>query len=844
MAEERKLSSMKRAATANDLHPTVGMFTRGKSEMYLHRNRSGRVRFDSFPLPLSEKRRRTVLRQDSSSSVDGGDDDLSCILIKDLRTKRVFSKGFPMNSCFERKKVEEGSVEESAQSTPPDIDFLVDTKVAEEDGNPNMGSVPEKQSNELDQKSSRIKSFLRPCSRVKLFKAPGSVSYRRLLPFLMDISEENSVSVGGEKMVLEEKALLTSHGHENLMNKPTREIGPAKSDNLDSGNRSNSTPFECIEEPCKAQQFSHALISMVDNWSKPILKGGIEKFNFKNNSVLFSSCDTKLMDTEETENIGVANPENMNNLICGESLALEEKCNSGKDNEDGKRFDDTKQSEIEDVHKFDLGGSSAVSIPNDGDSNLSDGELNESLSNAEQKDDHNGEVLDQIDNTNKDYTPRTSPDGHIFGKPEVAENGGIKKCIHNEDDIPGKPSIGSSHRSNIPDNDKATVSSRRRKQGIKQLSRLKLFRTPGSVSYRRMLPFLKDVAEASSCASRKDHVLKLEKKLEANPPSPSFVSDYQEIPCGNPKGNDCHAAHRTGHCNALPILAADASSNDQEINSKLLKDVNESLNPLNKQPEQDVHFEQDISDTGRKLESGPEIMDINHEIILSGTQLRPHSTSGSFWTKDDKEASSPPSSFSIEEDCSNPAIEVSDDAKPIEADSLHQKSSLHATSFCLNTSTPVFKKGILKRNPRGCRGLCTCLNCSSFRLHAEKAFEFSRNQMQDAEEVCLDLIKELSYIRNMLEKSPFSTDGHALVSGSQIKEVCKRASEVEALAQNRLSEMNFDLNIHCRVTCTQGPRVRFANYVEEKVITKPDLPRKYSGLGKTKRKIMLAEREI
>lgn len=158
MAEERKLSSMKRAATANDLHPTVGMFTRSKSEMYLHRNRSGRVRFDSFPQALSEKRRRTALRQDSSSSVDGGDDDLSCILIKDLRTKRVFSKGFPMNSCFEPKKVEEGSVEESAQSTPPDIDFFVDTKVAEEDGNPNVGSVPEKQSNEIDQKNSRIKS--------------------------------------------------------------------------------------------------------------------------------------------------------------------------------------------------------------------------------------------------------------------------------------------------------------------------------------------------------------------------------------------------------------------------------------------------------------------------------------------------------------------------------------------------------------------------------------------------------------------------------------------------------------------------------------------------------------
>ncbi|ESR34281.1 hypothetical protein CICLE_v10006158mg [Citrus x clementina] len=90
------------------------------------------------------------------------------------------------------KKFEEGSVEESAQSTPPDIDLFVDTKEAEENGNPNVGFVPEKQSNKIDQKNSRIKSFLRPCFRVKLFKAPGSFSYRRLLPYLMDISEENS----------------------------------------------------------------------------------------------------------------------------------------------------------------------------------------------------------------------------------------------------------------------------------------------------------------------------------------------------------------------------------------------------------------------------------------------------------------------------------------------------------------------------------------------------------------------------------------------------------------------------------------------------------------------------
>lgn len=62
-------------------------------------------------------------------------------------------------------------------------------------------------------------------------------------------------------------------------------------------------------------------------------------------------------------------------------------------------------------------------------------------------------------------------------------------------------------------------------------------------------------------------------------------------------------------------------------------------------------------------------------------------------------------------------------------------------------------RGILKRrNPRGCRGLCTCLSCSSFRLNAERAFEFSKNQMKDTEEVAFALLKEVSHLSNVLQK--------------------------------------------------------------------------------------------
>lgn len=77
-------------------------------------------------------------------------------------------------------------------------------------------------------------------------------------------------------------------------------------------------------------------------------------------------------------------------------------------------------------------------------------------------------------------------------------------------------------------------------------------------------------------------------------------------------------------------------------------------------------------------------------------------------------------------------------------------------------------KGILKRNPRGCRGLCNCLNCSSFRLHAERSFEFSKNQMLDAEEVAQGLIHELAELRNLVEKSVFG--GNDLV-GTQVNQV-------------------------------------------------------------------------
>ncbi|XP_027922246.1 uncharacterized protein LOC114179935 isoform X2 [Vigna unguiculata] len=128
-----------------------------------------------------------------------------------------------------------------------------------------------------------------------------------------------------------------------------------------------------------------------------------------------------------------------------------------------------------------------------------------------------------------------------------------------------------------------------------------------------------------------------------------------------------------------------------------------------------------------------------------------------------------------------------------------------------------FRKGILKRNPRGCRGLCTCLNCVSFRLHAERAFEFSKNQLLDAEEVAHDLMKELSLLRNMLEKSADSVNINPVFDGSQVRQACRKAFAAEKTAKDRLSQMHDDLNIHSRITSLKAPKVTFALNVEEKI---------------------------
>ncbi|PNT69958.1 hypothetical protein BRADI_2g03631v3 [Brachypodium distachyon] len=120
------------------------------------------------------------------------------------------------------------------------------------------------------------------------------------------------------------------------------------------------------------------------------------------------------------------------------------------------------------------------------------------------------------------------------------------------------------------------------------------------------------------------------------------------------------------------------------------------------------------------------------------------------------------------------------------------------------------KKGILKRHTRGCKGICMCLDCSMFRLRADRAFEFSRKQMQEADDIIGNLLKEVASLRSLAEKS----SGHQ----GQMEAACQRALRVEEVARERRRQMLMELNSHCKIP---GPRVKFTQYVEEKMGQSP-----------------------
>ncbi|XP_031478920.1 uncharacterized protein LOC116249794 [Nymphaea colorata] len=122
----------------------------------------------------------------------------------------------------------------------------------------------------------------------------------------------------------------------------------------------------------------------------------------------------------------------------------------------------------------------------------------------------------------------------------------------------------------------------------------------------------------------------------------------------------------------------------------------------------------------------------------------------------------------------------------------------------------VPSKGILKMHPQQDRGHCMDSFCSQ----SEKAFIFSQKQIQKAEDLVKDLTNELSHVRSVLQRSIISGHGEVappvVISCMQAEEICRRASEAEEMGKECLRQMTEDLKFHYR-----RPKVKFSDCVEE-----------------------------
>ncbi|KAJ9187067.1 hypothetical protein P3X46_002563 [Hevea brasiliensis] len=942
MEQAPELISKKRNRSSSAYHPFVGILTRSKSQVYLHCNRSGRARSDSFrhikhhdnlrsrPIGFLSKtqikshNRMSRRKSESMLTHNSADkDDWSGMIIKDLRTRRVFSLASVANDCglcidVEEKKASEkgsggfeeagffsdsknlevmksdsfidtqdvdgdyfdsakegegkdsmksnvgysskeqnsanlpvtegnarsaedgeissevgGLDEECLQATPPDAEILDRENVSWKLSTENLQKRVDLQDN-MDMKivnNSERKSVLTPRSRVKVFRAPGSLSYRRLLPYLMDMVQDNSLSIGAprngksiDKFKIESPSMEFQAGDSLSQSVPNFEDG--LSDGTDSnltsseripdsamliGSQKDSctrvySPTSLIHECCSKPPANE--VNEKTNIGVSWKNGNIESSNHDcssrvdNSPINGSSNDTK--PTDRGDNRGImskspCNSQDSKETRCDLSLKAE-KHQLLEGDEIEQHCYNMKQTESVEIKEFDVRHPYETIDRNHTSSNASNAEGHSCIAKKEGND---NDVLDKINDPNEESIQNTPPDADIFAKSLAYQNveNRIKFVSQRTGQVLRKPLNGVAQKNSCYSSDKRMGSNSKSKLGLNPCSRLKLFKTRSSLGYRRLLPYLMDVTKDNSGDSGNGHCPKLEKNLEENPLSQLPMS-VDETPVKKLNDRDYGMECDTDPCN---MKIADHSS--------------ETPVPTVSQ-EQELQVVEMISDLkDGQSDAVPAIGSLVHgsssvTMSLCSSIVSPRSFSGDYLNLVSHELSA-----DNEEGCRTSVVKLNNSAKQVDTGSLSQNSSMLEV-FCNPLGIPAqdSRKEFLKKS-KGCRGPCTCLNCASFRLHAERAFEFSKNQMQDAEEVVLDLIKELSHLRNMLEKAAFGFNDNHFICINQVKKACREASEAEELAKSRLSQMNYDVNVHSRITCEQRPRVRFSNNVEERIIS-------------------------
>ncbi|XP_038906907.1 uncharacterized protein LOC120092777 [Benincasa hispida] len=658
-----------------------------------------------------------------------------------------------------------GKSEKLVHSTPPDVDSLTGGFVAASSRNGGvLGDTCAKSDCRIDSVA-RTGSVLKPCSKRKLFKAPGSIAYKRLLPFLLD----------SDNYMLQDDP--NSKRENNLEKKANTESNPC--------NHAKGSSFVDSDICVKDAIFASRMSSKTMKPNLPPPANGDTK-NFQNGCDLNNSQNIIKKDSGLTKD----------SVVCISSLEerlTEHGVPTKYQTEDCSSKEQSKTSGMERLD----GGTSFPSEVDNFKSHASE-KLCNNVSEDIKREDHFNELK------------MSSLNSNIVCNPLKEERRDEKVgCARGADQKLGSSTVGENHCNIATESDKKYGTYVRNKMVCNPLVQLKSKYSQVSVSYRRMLPFLEDLFKDNpeNYASGNIDCSVQEKELPTmnlQPPSSNSHNSQDNskdlVTCNMPFNGNSDTL-------SMPVLN---SMNETvcETDKVLLPDgVNDKLlSP----PKLQLHSEQEMLDKCKLM--GPQLPGatlLNDQAVSSlypAASYEPLTEEGSRLTSEQSPITS--------EDCTSLKDNISDGANISEGNSLEPYSS--CVEKCILPESHInLRKGILKRNPRGCRGICNCLNCSSFRLHAERAFEFSRNQLQDAEEVVTDLMKELSFLRGVLEKYSDGAKGNAEYHNSNnVKEACRKASEAELIAKDRLLQMNYELGIHCRITCSQGPNVPLSSEVE------------------------------
>ncbi|XP_020204051.1 uncharacterized protein LOC109789498 isoform X2 [Cajanus cajan] len=645
----------------------------------------------------------------------------------------------------------------------------------------------------------------------KLFKTPGSVSYKRLLPFLMDLTKDDTgtskfdhqthrqkdeADIHAKRFQLplssqRKEASIDEHKTDSSPMHGTVEFNSLEnyvlanpSNELSPGNQSKSTtlqdlpelpmqvdPKEMVREglsaPSVNEHIEKLVIGSKDERSSvsELNPSSVTVDDFHSTKNVAQNDDFKeVQDMISTQHNSESPPkdQNMHNINGDDSDLIFERHSSKEkgytvDHDESKQFVNPEEREC--VSRCPPKGQSLRQL----DTNSIDAEENETSSHAIIRNDNcvvlkHGRVSNNV--------LRSPSEKIVSEKSDMAGHSGDKA-------LSVLKGINGCQTENGSESKITSV--------LKRCPRIRLFKQAGSLNYKRLLPFLLNTVENDSL---NDRYPKLRKSMDQTRLQPISTSNLRLTSLSD--SNGCvpmeHCAGNSGTPQQTGLHACDFN-NDRSSSKSQIPECQLSRDSCKVIQLQD---EKMILNGLCKLEKGPTPALSNSSVF---SEVKENS----------------------------PFLISCNEKSPERHDCCQSLSQLKVVEQ-LGVPAVGFKKGILKRNPRGCRGICTCLNCVSFRLHAERAFEFSRNQLLDAEEVAHDLMKELSILRSMLETSADSVNDNPVFDGSQVKEACRKAFAAEELAKDRFSQMNDDLNIHCRITSLQPPRVTFAVHVEEKVI--------------------------